>query len=947
MKKFFKLWTILFVFIFAACASSKPVKVSKGDKALPLNKEVLSGALNNGMTYYILKNDKPYNRISLRLVVKVGSIAENENQLGIAHLIEHMAFNGTEHFEKNSLIDYAELIGMDFGAEVNAYTSFEETVYMLEVPADDPSFLETALLIFKDWASAVSFDQEELDKERGVVTEEWRSRLGLNGRIVDAILPFELADSEYVGKLPIGSMDVIANVTREELIDFYKQWYRPENISIVVTGCVEAKSVQELIKSTMKDIPASAKKVSPVRGYVPVRTEKDALIFSDPEMPYAQVQLLAKDENYRPIKTEEDLKSRYLTSFANDVFNSRLAETIANPQTAWLSAYPVNYHETNTSVFNGVLFVPKDDCFTEAFKQMIEEIDRLLLFGVTQSEFDREKDSIIAKEKSWYDKKETISSADRAEELVRHSLTGEAYLADDDYYKIASRLINSITIEDVNNKINELFQGRGSLCMIYAPTTLAASLPSKKEILDLWENYQSESLAEYEDIVAEGELMARPSEKADIESKRRISNLGVTEYILSNGARIIVRNAPNEKSRINMRIVSKGGCALVSDQDWMSCYFSTTYAMYSGLNGLDINQLQKYLSDKNVNLNMEINEHEETITGFSSPDQLECLLQLATLLLSKPQFTDQGWYFTQLVVDQQARVYGVQPGDYFYSKILEFLFNDSVRHTPISPEKATMLNQKDAERLYRERYSNAADFTFIFYGDINEKELIELCRYYIGSLKGDPKALEETKYEPLNFPKGINEKTYKKGQEKQGQVFIAFGGDLPAAENSNEYLKDEAMLLQLQALVDIKLREIIREDKSGTYGVSVYASMHGRKKERSYDFYIDFGCEPSREKELAAEVLAVIEDLRNKPVDKIYIDKINETYRRSYEANQQDADWCIFMIEEIEAFNTYPVTALDEYDKVPSWTTAESMQETARKYLNTQNYFCAFLEPEK
>ena len=946
MKKMFKLTAVLALVLFTACASNSGSKIAKGDKALPTNPEILSGKLDNGMSYFILQNGAPLNRISLRLVVKVGSIAEEENQLGVAHFIEHMAFNGTEHFEKNTLIDYAESIGMDFGAEVNAYTSFEETVYKLEVPADKKEYLETALLIFKDWASAISFDQEELDKERGVITEEWRGRLGLSGRLVDAILPFELADSEYVGKLPIGSMDVIANITRDEVLEFYKKWYRPENISIAIAGTVDPKVVEWQIKNTMADIPASDKKITPPKGLVPARTAKDAIIFTDPEMPYTQVQIFAKDEDYRPAISEGDIKTQFLTNIVSTVLNQRLSEITADPQTPWLTASAVNAYETDDTVFRGAMFVPKEGQFANAFQQLLDEIDRLLTHGITQTEFDRAKESMLSTENQWYDEREAITNQERVDNLVNYCLTGAACISDDDYIEIARRLLAAITLDEANKRAFDIYQDRGNICMIYAPAASAEELPSKEEVLGFWENYKSDSIAAYEDNVGEGDLMERPAKKAEILAERDLEGLKATEYTLSNGAKIIIKPSTYEKSKIIMEIVSKGGASLVSDDEWMSCIISPIYSIYSGIGKFDITQLQKYLADKYVSINLSVDERQESITGQASPAQIECLLQLVNQVMTQPNFTDQGWYYTKMLVDQQAKMYNVQPNDCFLSEIRNDLYNGSIRHSAITPQMAEQIDAEVAQKLFRERYANAADFTYIFYGDIDEEALIDLCCYYIGTLKGNPDNHEDGKYQPYTFPKGITEKVVKKGQEDKGQVFIAFGGKLPPAADVYEIRKDNALMEQFRALVDIKLREIIREDKSGTYGVSVYARIDGYP-ERYYELQISFGCEPAREKELAAEVIAALEGLRTQLVDQTYIDKINESYRRNFEANQQDSGWWLNVIKAVEVFTYLPVEAAYDDTSVIKWTTAQSMREIAQKYLNTKNYYCAFLQPEK
>ena len=369
------IFTCLFVTACATSGNSLTGNSSKyiEESLLKQDPEIVSGVLDNGLSYYIRPNKTPYNRISLRLVVKVGSLAEEETEKGVAHFVEHMCFNGTEHFEKNSLIDYAESIGMDFGAEINAYTSFEQTVYMFEIPADKGEYLEQGILIFHDWASAVTFDQEELDKERGVITEEWRGHLGLSGRLTDTVLPFELKDSAYVDRLPIGDMNVIQNITRDEVVAFYKKWYRPENMAVVISGMVDPQVAEFFIKKTMGEIPVSKDRIEPPKGFVPVRTEKDVVVFKDVEMPYTQVQLVTQDEVVKPVTTEEDLRESFLTDIVTSVFSERLLEITQTADSPWLMASAVHFSETNSASFHGVAFVPKEGMFGAAFQQILDE----------------------------------------------------------------------------------------------------------------------------------------------------------------------------------------------------------------------------------------------------------------------------------------------------------------------------------------------------------------------------------------------------------------------------------------------------------------------------------------------------------------------------------------------------------------------------------------------
>ena len=946
MKKIKSLFVLISLFVLLISCTS--TKAQKTEDQFKLNPAVLTGQLDNGMSYYILENAYPENRISLRLVVKVGSIAEQENELGVAHLIEHMCFNGTEHFEKNTLVDYAESIGMDFGAEVNAYTSFEETVYKLEIPADNPEFIDTALLIFHDWASAVTFDPEELDKERGVVTEEWRGRLGLSGRLTDTVLPFELADSSYVGKLPIGSMDVIANITRDEVVAFYEKWYQPQNMAVIISGALDPTTIEGLVKKNMGNIPAATKKNTLEKGFVPARTQKDILVFADPEWPYSQVQLVALDEDNKPMTTEADLRRYYLTRIVDEVMNNRFSEITTDPNAPWLMAQAINYTETHSATFDGLVFVPKDGMMWDAFARVLDEVDRALLFGITSSEFERTRDSLLATENQWYETSETTDSQSRVSGLVNYFLTGETFMSDDDFIAAARKILASITLDEVNTRAQDIFEGRGMLGMFYIPEAYAGEMPSKEEIIDFWENYKSEAeMTAYEDTAAQSSIMERPATKATVASKKALTELGATEYELSNGVRVIIKKTDFDKSVIFMSALSKGGASLVSDSEYASAIFSPYYTIYSGIGGMDINQLQKFLSDKTIGINCVLDERDEKIVGQASPAELELLLQLVNRMIAAPQFSDIGWNNSSLMLDTQAKQYGVQPSDVWAQKISQVLYGDSVRHSVgINPELVAAYNRQDAERLFKERFGNAADFTFVFCGDLDEQNVLDLCCYYLGTLPGNTKALEEGKYEPFTFPKGITKEVVKKGQDEKGQVFIAFGGNLPASKSVDETYKDIALLEQLRALVDIRLREIIREDKSGTYGVNVYKNMDGYP-ERYFEFQISFGCEPAREQELTDEVIAAINTLRSELVDQTYIEKINESYRRNFEANQTNSSWWIDILNAIEVLTYMPVEAACDPAWVTDITTAKAMKDLAVKYLDTSNYVAVYLEPEK
>ena len=379
---------VLIVFLALICFSSC-------EHRLKSNPAIKNGTLENGMTYYVLRNAEPENRIMLRLVVRAGSNMEEEDQRGVAHLVEHMAFNGSEHFEENALVSYFESIGMNFGPEVNAYTSFDETVYMLEVPADDPEMLKTGMLVLRDWACAISFDQVQLDKERGVVTEEWRLGRGLNGRITDTMVPLLLKDSRYAERLPIGSMDVVQNVSRERVVDFYKTWYRPELMSVVLVGDADEKVLEKAIKDAMSDIPASEKRIERPEYSIPSHSQKSIEILRDKEQPYPLVEILEPLVLDKCL-TESDFRYQLIIDFAQDILNQRLSDITATASSPWLDAACFTDSFAQNVSFKALAFVPKQDMFDASLKLLLDEYDRLCVHGITSEELELEKQSVLS-----------------------------------------------------------------------------------------------------------------------------------------------------------------------------------------------------------------------------------------------------------------------------------------------------------------------------------------------------------------------------------------------------------------------------------------------------------------------------------------------------------------------------------------------------------------------
>ena len=932
--------SLLFV---TGCSSSK---VASGNgKQLVMDSAIKQGKLDNGMSYFIRENGEPKNRIQLRLVVKAGSCMEEDDQKGVAHFVEHMCFNGTEHFEKSAIVDYFESIGMQFGPEVNAYTSFEETVYMLELPADDPEILKTSLMVLHDWASAVSFNPEEIDKERGVIVEEWRLRnQGLNGRVTDKLIPLIFKDSRFEGRLPIGSMDVVKNASYDRIKDFYKKWYRPELMSVVAVGDAKSEVLEKAIKEVMGTIPASEKKIKSPEFKVPLQSKKKIEIMRDKELNILQVEIYQQAKDNSPVTTVEQLRKEYALNIAASVLNMRCQEISNQPSAEWLGAGVGSTGFANNNPIYVMQLFPKTDRFEQAFKAFLDEYERFMLHGITEAELNRAKQSMLQSFQQNYANKDKHPSANFAGSIVSHIVSGRIYLSDEDAFKLDTEITNQITAEEILEVAKEAFENRGTLMLVLVPESM--NVPSEKEILDIWNNYESESAKEaYVDDTGDNKLMDKPSKKAKVTEKKAIKELGGTQYTFENGVKIITKKTDFQKDSIVVYGGSKGGYYQLKEEEIPSAKIAREYALYSGFNGKTLSQIKKIAAPLNLNIGFEINNTEECFYGNANKSNIEETLQYINIAFDKPQFTEEGWTTLINQYKQVAENYGAQPSRVFNDKINEMLYGNNLYFAPWNMDYINKMNPEIAERVYRERFGNPADFTFVFVGDFDEKKLVDLCAYYLGTLKTND-VKEETKYVYFPFPETSKTATVKKGIDQKGEVYMCFGGELPECKDLEISYKEGKIIDQLASVLDIRLREVIREDKGGSYGVSTGGFIDGWP-ERFYKVYIDFGCEPAREEELQAVVIETIKDIQSGNISDELIQKLKETYTRTIETSVRNNYWWLNRIGSEILFTYEPLWYTNDTGRVNEWITKEALVEAANKYLDTNRIVTGYLKPEK
>ena len=542
-----------------------------------------------------------------------------------------------------------------------------------------------------------------------------------------------------------------------------------------------------------------------------------------------------------------------------------------------------------------------------------------------------------------YANKDKQASAVYAANLVNYVLTGNVIISEEDKLKLSTEIINQITPEEILAAGKETLKDRGNSMFVLCPE--AQEIPSDKEILDIWKNYQSESAKQaYVDDTGDGMLMQRPEQKAKVTEKKAIKELGGTQYTFENGVKIITKKTDFQKDTIAVYAGSKGGMYQLKEEEVPSAKVSVEYVLYSGFGDVTFSQIQKIATAKNLSVNFGINNTEEYFNISANKNNLEESLQMVNLVFTSPKFDAGNWNNLMAQYSQIAEAHGARPGQVFTDKINETVYGRNMWHSSLNKDFVAKMDAATSERVFRERFGNAADFTFVFVGDFDEDELVDLCAYYLGTIKTNKK-FEETKYVYFPFPKKSQTVTVNKGIDENGEVYMCFGGELPKNDDMEQSYKESTLLNQLAAVLEIRLREIIREDKSGSYGVSCSGLLDGWP-ERFYEIDIEFGCEPAREEELAAVVIETIEEIKKGNISDEIIAKVKETYIRNVETSFRNNYWWINRFSAEILYTYEPLWFTTNSNKAADWITKEAIIDAAKKYLNTDRVVTAYLKPE-
>jgi zinc protease len=906
------------------------------DERIPVDPQVTVGQLENGLRYYIRENDEPENRAYLRLVVNAGSILEEENQQGLAHFLEHMAFNGTTHFEKQELVEYMESIGMRMGTGLNASTSFDETVYMLSVPTDSLEVLATAFLILEDWAHGLAFDPEEIDRERGVIVEEWRLGQGAGARMRDAQYPILFQGSRYAERLPIGKMEVVENFEPEVLIQYYRDWYRPDLMAVIAVGDFDGDFVEGLIEDHFsKLMPPEDPKPRMVYD-VPNHEETLFAIATDEEAPITSVSLYFK----QPIQAQGTVRAyrqEIVEGFFNSMLNQRLSELAQEADPPFLGA---GSSQGNLNRVKGAYILGAsvdDEGVLLGLETILTEAERVAQHGFTEAELERAKAAALRSMERSYEGRGTRSSGSFVGGFINNFLRG-SQIADIGFrYQLYQRFVPEITVEEVNRLAREWITDQNRVVMVSAPEKEGLNTPTEAELSSVMDAVNAEELEPYTETLADEPLLSDIPAPGTIVSERAVDTVGVTEWTLSNGVVVVLKPTDYRDDQILFRAFSPGGSSLVDTEDFIPVSSAGSMINGSGLGSFNPIDLRKKLTGKVASANASISGLEEGLSGSASPQDLETMFQLAYLRFTAPR-TD-----STLLVSNQTRTLAVlenrraDPASVFADTLQAVMTQNHPRAPLISEELVMATDLEGSLKLYRDRFADASDFTFIFVGDFEIETMRPLVERYIASL---PSLDREETWRDVGPkpPKGVIVKSVYKGMEPQSRSVFVFTGDFEdSRKNRNDF---SAMNTVLQT----KLRERVREELGGTYSIGVSGSNSWRPT-GSYSITIQFGSDPERVGELKDVIFAEIELIKTLGPDEADVENVKESLRRARETNlESNSYWVNQIIARYRQGHGFE--DFWDYEASIEAITPETVRAAADRYFDLDNYIQATLFPE-
>jgi zinc protease len=904
---------------------------------LPLDPSVRTGKLPNGFTYYIRHNVEPKNRVMMYLVNKAGSVLEDEDQRGLAHFMEHMSFNGTKHFPHNELVDYLQKAGVRFGADINAYTSFDETVYQLPIPSDKPELLKDGLEIMRDWAHEALLDPGEIDKERGVVLEEKRLGKGAGERMRRQYWPVILNNSRYAERIPIGLDTVLNNFKRPVIARFYNDWYRPDLQAIIVVGDINVNQIEAQVKQQFASLKNPVHERVRTKYTVPLTGKNQFIAVTDKEMTTTEAEIMIKHKAPE-LKTAADYRTALVQGLFDQMLSGRYAELLRKSDPPFVSG------SAGISSFMGGLddygasVQAKPGELEKGIKAVWRETERLKRFGFTATELERAKTAYLNGGESELKEKSKTNSASYVKEYQAYFLTGEAAPGIDKEYQLTKDAMPGITLTDVNSLAKIYITSTNRDVLILAPEKDKSILPDEATVNSWLKSVEAESLTPYNDEVSSKPLLSAIPAPGNIKSEEENKEFNITTITLSNGVKVLLKPTDFKNDQIIFNGFASGGTSLYSDADYQSAANAAGIISANGVGNYSTGELSKYLEGKQVSVRPYINERFEGINGGATPKDLETALQLTYAYFTEP-LKDTA-IFKGIMDRSKAGLANRanDPSSVFGDTVSAVLGNHNIRRTGPSLQKLEQIDLDRAYDIYKERFADASNFTFTFVGSIDVNTIKPLLEKYLGSLPSANKH-EDAKDLNIHAPAGRIEKTVYKGSEPKATVYLVYTGTYDYSPDNN--VKMDAM----KETLEIRLLQRLREDESGVYSPGAQVGTVKLPQQR-YSFMVHFGCAPQNVEKLIASTLDEINKLKTDGPLQENIDKWRAEEKTSFEPQLKTNNfWLGYLDAQLQ--NQEKLDDVNNYNGLLDNVKPGDVKTMAGKYLNGDNYIRLVLMPEK
>ncbi|MDO5664080.1 MAG: insulinase family protein [Bacteroidia bacterium] len=926
--RFFSLVLALFVSAMTLQAQQMP--------PIPVDAHVRIGKLENGLTYYIRENKLPENRANFYIVQKVGSILEDDNQRGLAHFLEHMAFNGSKNFPAGengkNMISYLETIGVKFGANLNAMTGMDETIYNInDVPVTTPGAVENCLLILHDWSSALLLREKEIDKERKIIHEEWRTGQNAQMRVIENIAPAIFKDSKYAYRLPIGIMDVIDNFEPQVLRDYYHKWYRPDLQGIIVVGDINADEMEKQIKALFSPIAKPENAAERVYEQIPDNDAPIVAVATDKELPMNNIMIAYKRNQIPNDKkgTMDYLFYDYATQMIEQMLKDRFEEMMQKPDAPFAFATTMNgtYFGVGTKDALQVIGVAKPNNVDATIATLMREVKRAHNFGFTEGEYERAKANYLSNLEKLYNEREKQQNKFYVQQYVNHFLKNEPIPSIEDNYTAMNQFVPHIPVAAINQIMQQLITDKNRVVVLMGVEKEKDTYPSEAKILEIIKTTDSEKLTAYEDNTVTEPLMPSLPAKGNVVQEKADADKGTTVWTLSNGAKVVVKTTDFKQDEILMNGFALGGTSTMNDKYVPEIKLMDDVPSIGGLGKFSATDLKKNLSGKNVQVSFKVGQNNEQISGKSSVKDLETLMQLIYLNFTNVRKDAEAYQSLAARLKGILPTLAANPDFVFTDSLMNTIYMNNPRFSIPTVAEIEAANYDKLLELYTSRFTDAGNFTFTFVGNVSPAQLKPLVEQYIGSLPGKP-AASATKVKEIPTRKGVYNNLFTLPMETpKATTAIVYTGDMAYTAHN---------ILQLNALgqlFQLEFTDKIREEQGGTYGVRVHQEAEKLPKE-GFTLQFQFDTDPARRAQLVEAMNKVTTDLQQKGPDAEMLRKVKEYMLKQHTDNLKENSYAL---RNTWQYYVYGVDLEKDYVNQVNALSVSSMQQFVKQLLKQGN----------